>query len=319
MGKPDIKRNGKLAKADSIFNDLLNEMGQDSEFNRRFVLFHWKEIVGDFWARHVRVVKLVHKKLYLTADSGVWADEIKLHQIMLRDKINQYAGSDMVREIFFTGESLFREAYTVAADEDNAPKELDFGKTLKAMRFTDEEISRIKENTSAIQDDDLRLSLERWYGKNLKLNRLKLHNNWHYCPKCNHLTSPEAELCFSCRRQQRSDRREAIRRILEDEPWAKYKDIYQRVECNPDMVNEQRLFMIQCLLPYIDVEHPESLEAQRLTMLFKEATPEEVRQNPKLVLSTFYTLRYDIGANYFDYHKKRKKEKEKQRLAVEQK
>lgn len=298
----DDLRNSSTVRADKVFNQLLADKGLSEDFQRRYIAAHWEQLFGHFTAKHVRVINLENKKLFLHCDSSVWSDTINLRKMEMMGEINKFAGSDLVHDILFVQMDKPRASFGPASPPPDLRKDDErFRRNLQATPISDDELESIKERSKQVTHDDVRKVMERLQIKHAKLQKMHLANGWHPCASCDCLIEPEATLCFTCslKSQQTTDAK--IRKILLDEPWAKYKDILHRVNCTPYMVNKQRASLLKETFSRIDMEHQDNEAAVFLTMLFKQITMDVIAANPSIIQDTIKLLRYDIGDSYFKY------------------
>ena len=62
---------------------------------------HWEDIVGAEIAKKARPDKLVRKILYISVTTSTWANELSLMSEKLKEKINSFAGENVVKSIRF--------------------------------------------------------------------------------------------------------------------------------------------------------------------------------------------------------------------------
>lgn len=303
--KTNSQHSNKTSRADAVFQQMISDMGADEEFQRRYVCAHWQDIFDAHIAKHVKVITLEHKKLFLHCDEPSWADTINWQKLTFMGKINKFAGCDLVHDIVFTGMSKSRyKTMPTEYQREIARAEQEYSRRFQQTNVSNEALQAIRERSKVVEDDKLRGALEQWQVNTKKLENLRHEDGWHKCPVCHKLTDPEMELCFACRTADKEKREQIIRKILQDEPWAAYKDILPRVKCTPYMINKQRAFLMQKLFPLIDMEKQDSMEVNQLVMLYKIIPPEELMKHPEYVEETLKHFRYDLGDKYFEYLEK---------------
>ena len=64
-------------------------------------LSHWADIIGDMVARRVRAVAIKDGKLFLYAPDATWKNEMRMTMPDTIQRVNNYAGGRLVKEIVF--------------------------------------------------------------------------------------------------------------------------------------------------------------------------------------------------------------------------
>lgn len=301
--RPSKKKIARTARADKIFNQLIEESGLTEEFQKRYIASHWKELFGPLPAKHVKVINLEQKKLHLYCDNPVWSDTVNLTKLSIIDTINKFAGGDLVRDILFTNCQSPKASFTAINRDFTNSREEDrmFANRLQKMHLNDEEIQKIKDISSAINDEELRKKLQKLQMNHNKLHKLHLADGWQPCPNCGRFMEPERTICFECQQEKKAQTDLAIRSILTHEPWLKYQDIVKRINCSSDDVSKVRAYMVKEACLEIDMDKSSNIDAIYLTMLFKEIPPSVILKKPEKVTAALKQLRHDIGDKYFKY------------------
>jgi predicted nucleic acid-binding Zn ribbon protein len=69
---------------------------------KRYRIFnHWPEIVGREISNKTNPEKLIRGILYISVASSTWANEMSMMSRKLVEKINNYIGEDIVKELRF--------------------------------------------------------------------------------------------------------------------------------------------------------------------------------------------------------------------------
>lgn len=314
------ERDGKMQRADSAFNNMIKEIGLETEFQKRLVISRWNDIVGPYIAKHVHVVSLKWKTLYVYSTDPQWADNMKFMTEDIITKMNQMLGNHVVKNIVY----LKKPMKTVFPYVNDGKEQIksdktcymydDFSEDFKTVQLSDEDIGRIKKICGNVENDELRHAMERAYITKYKLDKLKVKKGYHPCPVCKALTPADDELCPNCRRKARLDNAAEIRKILMDEPWLTYAEMAKRVPCTEDMFCKQRAYIVQNLLPTIDIEHPEDVKTKTFVMIFKSCPPEIVASDENYVEKALKELRNDFGERYYELMRKKKEEKHKEKI-----
>ena len=83
------KRTPGLELIDTIIPKSIHELGPKVEklYRRCFVLWHWKDIVGEGIASNVKPMGIEHKKLWLYSADSSWRNEIQMMQMEITPKM----------------------------------------------------------------------------------------------------------------------------------------------------------------------------------------------------------------------------------------
>ena len=85
----------------SIIGSVVDRMGINSKLSTSSIFNHWPEIVGGEIAKKSRPRKLADMTLHVSVTSSTWANELSLMSEDLIDKINAFAGQEVVKKIRF--------------------------------------------------------------------------------------------------------------------------------------------------------------------------------------------------------------------------
>ncbi len=85
----------------SVINSIVNRMGLSSKLKTSGIFNHWSEIVGEEIAKRSSPEKLARGILYISVSSSTWANELSLMSVQLIEKINAFAGEQVVKTIRF--------------------------------------------------------------------------------------------------------------------------------------------------------------------------------------------------------------------------
>ena len=227
-------------------------------------------------------------------------------KLELIQKINMFIGETVIKNIRFRGYSWDEKEREI----EPVPAGPNLGKVLQRVSLAEEEVATVKSSCAIIKDEKLRQQLERLYQKNMKLKKLEQKYEWQPCEKCGILCPPPEKYCHVCEREQREITEEQIRQLLADMPWARYADVYKYIPCSKEMVNRQRIRMLQKAARKVDPEKPDSIEAKTLVMLYRCIPPEQLTE--EIITKTLHRLRNDLPQTNFKkgsrkYPKKQKK------------
>ena len=253
------------------------------------VLFHWPQIVGNAIAANVEAVRIVKRTLWLYSYDATWRNQIQMMQLDVLQKVNNFAGEALVSELRFARSG--REKMQL---RDEPMEALDYRTLLPKVNLTDEEIAAVRAEVAAVEDDTLRDHLFRVSLKQAKLQHLLKSLGYHPCEDCGSLTEPERTRCELCERKHEEAVRSAVRRYLEDIPWARFGEVLADIpEATPEMLASVRASYVQQLASTVLLAEPNTMQAKTLTMAFQCVPPEQLTED--LVRRTLYRLRYDLA------------------------
>ena len=297
----DTKRTPWLEKTDKIIPRWVKSKGTEFEleYRKRWVLTYWRDIVGDVIARHVELMGIRKKTLLYYSSSSAWNNEMRLLMPQIVDKMNRFAGCEIIRDVKLTrrwekpeaGDVLSFRAW-LRQEESKIP---DFRKERERTLLTSDEEAGAKELVSASEDSDLGNLLGQIYRKNIQLRKVKSQHGWVPCSDCGTLTEPVAKppLCPACRSKRAADIRAAIRQVLTDMPWARPPEVAEYVPgATPKLVSEQRALLVQKLAAEVDINDKTSLKAMQLVMLYRVLPPDQLTEDA--IDRALYALRFDL-------------------------
>lgn len=151
----DTKRTPWLEKTDKIIPRWVKSTGTEFEleYRKRWVLTYWRDIVGDVIARHVELMGIRKKTLLYYSSSSAWNNEMRLLMPQIVDKMNRFAGCEIIRDVKLTrrwekpeaGDVLSFRAW-LRQEESKIP---DFRKERERTLLTSDEEAGAKELVSA--------------------------------------------------------------------------------------------------------------------------------------------------------------------------
>lgn len=281
------RRMGRFEDVRAILPKMINSLGMKKEYKARLIVFYWEKIVGRDIAAHVRPVRMSFRTLLLSTTDSTWANQLMLMQLDIIDKINHFIGENLVKEIRFC--NAWQEP---SAEEDEKDPEPDLGSFLRRMQLDAAEQQQAEAKCAEVQDDKLRGALRRLCQKQKKLEKLEKQYKWHACASCGALCPPQEVYCTTCAREERHRTEAKVRQILMDMPWARYGDVHAYVPCTAEMVNNQRVRLLQTLAARVPQGDTTSLDAKTLVMLYASIPPQQL--TPEKIGRTLYRLRNDL-------------------------
>jgi predicted nucleic acid-binding Zn ribbon protein len=93
-----MRRSKTITLAEAV-NDYLKEMKLDGKLSEVAVINSWEEIVGRAISSRTTKIEIKDSVLYVHLNSSVVRNELLMLREELREKLNQKAGSEVVKEI----------------------------------------------------------------------------------------------------------------------------------------------------------------------------------------------------------------------------
>jgi hypothetical protein len=106
----------------------------------------WPEVVGPAIASRSQPLRIINGILTVAVSSGPWMQELSFLKVMMKEKLNDRLGSEIVREI------VLKSGRVVSADE-SIGEEQPHKKPLSARQ-----LALISEQAAAIEDPEIRES-----------------------------------------------------------------------------------------------------------------------------------------------------------------
>ena len=120
------KRHPGVEPVKSILPKSIHALGPKvaQRYLRESVVGHWSEIVGAPIARSVEAVRILRDVLWLYSPDAVWRNQIMMMQLDICQRVNNFAGCRLVKEMRFARSGRVRQA-VAQAREDAAAEGLD--------------------------------------------------------------------------------------------------------------------------------------------------------------------------------------------------
>jgi hypothetical protein len=100
--KEDHRRSAEEQPLKEVIDKFLKAYAWDGKMKEMDVVAAWPELMGIAVANRTKEIRIQSKKLYLTIDSSVMREELLLGKQIIIDRLNQYAGQEIVNDIWFT-------------------------------------------------------------------------------------------------------------------------------------------------------------------------------------------------------------------------
>jgi predicted nucleic acid-binding Zn ribbon protein len=94
-----MNRGGKATRVGQLLPHVLGEFGLDETLRAAQAIEAWRRVVGDRLAGYGRAVSLRDGRLFVEAESPVWLQEIRFHQVRILKRLEAECGAGIVREL----------------------------------------------------------------------------------------------------------------------------------------------------------------------------------------------------------------------------
>ena len=113
------KRHPGVEPVKSILPKSIHALGPKVEqrYLRESVVGHWSEIVGAPIARSVEAVRILRDVLWLYSPDAVWRNQIMMMQLDICQRVNNFAGCRLVKEMRFARSGRVRQAVAQARED----------------------------------------------------------------------------------------------------------------------------------------------------------------------------------------------------------
>lgn len=88
-----------MQKVSGILQKLLKQYGLEGKMVEYTMSDKWEAIVGKNIAAHSCPAGIHHKRLYVIVDSPVWLQEMSFYKDDLAEKVNNYYGKKIIKEV----------------------------------------------------------------------------------------------------------------------------------------------------------------------------------------------------------------------------
>jgi predicted nucleic acid-binding Zn ribbon protein len=78
---------------------FLRDAGILNEYHIQRAIQNWAEIAGAVIAAHTDEIEYQNGILYLKMENSAWTQEVLMHRTKIKEKIHEYLGQEIVREI----------------------------------------------------------------------------------------------------------------------------------------------------------------------------------------------------------------------------
>lgn len=97
----DLKRTSNEAPLKEVIDRWLKAYKLDGKMKEIEVVNAWPELMGTAVAHRTKEISIRNKTLYLKMESSVMRDELAHGKSIIIQRVNEYAGSEIINDIWF--------------------------------------------------------------------------------------------------------------------------------------------------------------------------------------------------------------------------
>jgi predicted nucleic acid-binding Zn ribbon protein len=99
--KEDHRRSAEEQPLKEVIDKFLKAYAWDGKMKEMDIVAAWPELMGVAVANRTKEIRIQNRKLYLTIDSSVMREELLLGKKIIIDRLNDFAGQELVNDIWF--------------------------------------------------------------------------------------------------------------------------------------------------------------------------------------------------------------------------
>ena len=100
--KEDHRRSAEEQPLKEVIEKLFKAYAWDGKMKELEVVKAWPELMGVAVANRTKEIRIQNKKLYLTIDSSVMREELLLGKQIIIQRLNDFAGQEIINDIWFS-------------------------------------------------------------------------------------------------------------------------------------------------------------------------------------------------------------------------
>ena len=97
----DNDRNQKDQGIDKIIDKMMKAWGLEGKMREMDIINAWPELMGKGIAQRTEKIYIRNKVLHIKLNSSVMRDELHYGRTVIIQRVNEYAGSEIVNDIWF--------------------------------------------------------------------------------------------------------------------------------------------------------------------------------------------------------------------------
>jgi predicted nucleic acid-binding Zn ribbon protein len=192
----DDKHTQESRPLGDLLGSVLRRRGLAEAACDELCAFVWREVAGEWYARHTYVTSVREGVVNVHCDSAPRAQQLQLDAPEIIRRLNERLGANLVRELRPSSAGLNRRADPVLA-EDPAP-DWPTPEELARIPVAPEDARVILETVGHLEEP-ARGHLERAMLAQVRLRTWQLAHGWRACPGCGAMIRGAREFCLACR------------------------------------------------------------------------------------------------------------------------
>lgn len=191
------RRSGEPVRAGSAIDALLASRGLLEASREGLCVFVWREVAGEWYARHTYVTSVRDGVVNVRCDSAPRAQQLQLDAPAIIARLNERLGEGYVREIRPSSGGIGARRDLAAAEEPAVP-EWPTDEELAKIPVDPEVARDILERVSDL-DTTVRHRLEELMLLQARLRVWQREHGWRECASCGAMHQRADEHCLICR------------------------------------------------------------------------------------------------------------------------
>lgn len=112
-----------IVKIGDCFDTLIEIMHWEKELLKVRIITSWKEIVGEYIAKNVKIKDFKNDTLYLCCSSTMWASKMRLLQAKMQRELDDYFNSHLVKKIKIEGPKAPKQYFSDRRIKGRGPRD----------------------------------------------------------------------------------------------------------------------------------------------------------------------------------------------------
>lgn len=218
------ERTQEMEKAGLAIPKVLEKHKLLSAYKFYQVKWNWPDIVGEQIAKYSYVRDYQNQVVTIGVLNSVWMSQLFMHKQSLIQRVNEYAGEVLVRDMRFirSGRKPPKIVYETL-DGEASVYPID---NVAYVRLDAERVQKIRQETANLPEGlqervaQLRFAQE-------KRNVAGREAGIRTCPDCGRWLQPGETVCTICRLKRREKRKQELYRLMMQMPWITLEELEQ--------------------------------------------------------------------------------------------
>ncbi|MEJ2470866.1 MAG: DUF721 domain-containing protein [Desulfuromonadales bacterium] len=155
------------ARAGDLLDKILQGLGLDQRVEQYQALIVWNDVVGPQIAAHTRPTRIRDGVLDVNVDHPAWMQQLQLMKPKILHQLNKAIGKSQLKDIYLKRGTIKAQTATPTAPPP----------AWKAVRLDEQEKRQVTELISTIDDPELRVEMENFLQKQMRLIKAAADNS----------------------------------------------------------------------------------------------------------------------------------------------